>query len=333
MGSQNLHSGAFWGVSGVRCIQYWTSRRHIAMFHSFPLIRTTHTFTDVRSFAMKTLSHSLTRFSTAAYLSLVALFCTLPMQDAHADWSWGGKGVSASGTNKTETRAVSGFTGISLGLPAKVTIKQGSTEGLVIDADEAFLPYIETVVERGTLRIRTSERNINFKGRFKMDITVNAINLESLAVAGSGDILADALNGKDFSVSIAGSGKLDVKALNVSSLDASIAGSGDVIIAALKSDSLKARISGSGDIRIGGTAESSELRIAGSGDIKTERLKTKNTKISIAGSGNAAVWPTETLNISIAGSGDVRHYGEPKITKSVAGSGSIKSLGAAPAPL
>ena len=245
--------------------------------------------------------------STAA----LALLTALPTKCFAWEWSWGGKSVAASGNVKTETRDVTGFTGIALSLPAKVTIKQGSKEGLTIEADDNFLPLIETVVERGQLRIRPIEKNMSFKGRsMKLNITVDAINIESLSVSGSGDILADQLNSPK--------------------LKTSIAGSGDVSIKSLTSDSVKVSIAGSGDLSLGGTANELEGSIAGSGTVKADRLKAKSVVLKIAGSGDATVWATDTMRLSIAGSGDVKYWGDAKVSQSVAGSGSIKRLGSAP---
>jgi hypothetical protein len=245
--------------------------------------------------------------STAA----LALLTALPAKCFAWEWSWGGKSVTASGNVKTETRDVTGFTGIALSLPAKVTIKQGSKEGLTIEADDNFLPLIETVVERGQLRIRPIEKNMSFKGRsMKLNITVDAINIESLSVSGSGDILADQLNSPK--------------------LKTSIAGSGDVNIKSLTSDSVKVSIAGSGDLSLGGTANELEGSIAGSGTVKADRLKAKSVVLKIAGSGDATIWATDTMRLSIAGSGDVKYWGDAKVSQSVAGSGSIKRLGSAP---
>ncbi len=251
------------------------------------------------------------RFLAPAISFAALLFlATLPTKSIAWEWSWGGKSVSGSGVIKSETRDVSGFTGIALSLPGKVTITQGSKEGVTIEADDNFLPLIETVVERGTLRIRTTERDVSFKGKIKLNIAVNAITIDSLSVAGSGDIIADQLNSPK--------------------LKASVAGSGDVNIKALTSDTVTISIAGSGDLHLGGTANQLEGQIAGSGTVKADRLKTKDVRLKIAGSGDAAVWATDNLKVSVAGSGDIRYWGDAKVSQSVAGSGSIKRLGAAP---
>jgi hypothetical protein len=250
---------------------------------------------------------------TRRVLLLLTLVITMSLTpNVHAwEWSWGGKSITGSGVVKTEARQVVGFTGVGLSLPAKVTVRQGTKEGVTIEADDNFLPLIETVVERGSLKIRTTEKNISFKGKSStLNIIVDIINVDHLSVAGSGDILAETLKADKLKASVAGSGDMKLKALTV--------------------DTLKISIAGSGDFMSAGNANEVEISIAGSGDVKADRLKAKTAKISVAGSGDIALWATDTLKISVAGSGSVRYYGDAAVTKSVAGSGDIKRLGSAP---
>ena len=219
------------------------------------------------------------------------------------------KSVSGSGTMKTETRAVSGFTGISLSVNGLVEIQQGSAESVTIETDDNLLPLLETVVEHGTLKIRPATRNTSFRTK-KLKFIVHAKTIDSLDIAGAGDIRADELK--------------------ASTLKTSIAGSGDIRIKALDADALTVSIAGSGDFAAVGRAASMDASIAGSGDIRTGNLETKAVEISIAGSGDATVWARETLKVSVAGSGDVKYYGDAQVRKSIGGLGSIKRLGAAP---
>ncbi len=250
------------------------------------------------------------RLLTVLAAPLFFAFIVAALPATASDWNWGfGKSISGSGNLKSETRNISGFTGISLSLPAYVEVRQGNTESITIETDDNLLPLIETVVEDGKLKIRALERNANLKTK-NMKITVNAKTIDSLSVAGSGDIRSDALK--------------------VGNLKVSIAGSGDIHLKSLDSDALKVSISGSGDFSAGGKSNSVEASIAGSGDVKAEKLLANTVKVSIAGSGSASFWAKATLKSSIAGSGDVTYYGDAQVNSSVAGSGSVKRLGAAP---
>ena len=249
-------------------------------------------------------------FSALLVVSALGLGLGLTTTSAAAwDWSWGAK-VSGSGAIKTEARSVSGFTGISLNIPAKVDIVQGGSESVSIETDDNILPLIETVVEGDKLKIRFKDRNMSVSTK-TLKMTINVKSLDSIAVAGSGDVHA--------------------AKLQVATLKTSIAGAGDVRIAALDADTLTMSIAGSGNFSAGGKANTVEAKIAGSGDVKIEKLAANNVKLSIAGSGDAKVWAKDTLKISVAGSGDVAYYGDAKVSQSVAGSGNVKRLGSAPA--
>jgi hypothetical protein len=246
---------------------------------------------------------------TRTLIAIFAAACALSAPTAVMAWGWGTT-VTGSGTSKTEERQVSGFTGIGMSVPGKLTIIQGDKEGVTVEADDNVVPLIETKVERDSLRIRFTEKNVNLKTKTPMRITVYAKTIDSLSVAGSGDIIAESLKAPK--------------------LKTSIAGSGDVAIKNLTADTLKISISGSGDFAVGGKVDSVEASVAGSGEIKAGKLESKQVKISIAGSGDATVWAKEALNVSVAGSGDVKYYGNPEVKKSVLGSGSMKRLGDAP---
>ncbi len=240
--------------------------------------------------------------------ALLAALVTAPQSFAF-DWNLWGKKIVGSGVIKAETRALSGFSGISLGIPAKLTVVQNGTESVTITADDNVLPLISTEVSGTTLKIRWTEKNINLSSK-NLRITVNLKAVQSLAVEGSGDIMADGLT--------------------FTELLTSIGGSGDIQLRNLAGEKVKASVAGSGDVFLTGNVGVFDVSIAGSGDIKAERLAAKTVSVSIAGSGNAVVLANESLRVSVAGSGDVRHYGSAKVSTSIAGSGSVKHLGAGP---
>ena len=242
-------------------------------------------------------------------LVLIGVFGLIATPAAAWDWNFGAK-VSGSGNIKTETRNVSGFTGISLSLPANVEIIQGGSEGIVIETDDNVLPLIETVVDNGSLKIRFKERNMSVNTK-TFNITINVKTIDNLSVAGSGDVRA--------------------AKLQVAKLKTSIAGSGNVHITSLDADTLTLSIAGSGDFSAGGKASVVEGKVAGSGNMKIGALAANSVKLSIAGSGDATVWAKDTLTVSVAGSGDVTYYGDARVSQSVAGSGSVKRLGSTPA--
>ena len=102
---------------------------------------------------------------------------------------------------------------------------------MTITGDDNIVPLVESVVEKGALKIRWSE-NRNLQLRYKkLDIVVNLKSIDGIRLGGSGYIHADRLKAGNLNAALAGSGDIVLDALEADSLQGSIAGSG-----ALKAD-------------------------------------------------------------------------------------------------
>jgi Putative auto-transporter adhesin, head GIN domain len=216
--------------------------------------------------------------------------------------------TTGSGTPATETRDPGAFSAIAMRGDIDVVVRQGSRESVQVSTDDNLLRLLETVVEgsgdKRTLRI-SWPRGENVRSRAKTVVTIDVVKLDSVALAGSGD--------------------LSVGALKTPSLVLAISGSSDADLRQLETDSLRVSIAGSGDVQAAGKATALQISIAGSGDVKARELAADDVSISIAGSGDASVRANKSLTVSIAGSGDVEYAGSGVVTKSrVAGSGSVR---------
>jgi hypothetical protein len=217
--------------------------------------------------------------------------------------------IKGNGVVKTQERQVPRFTAIALELPAQVEVRLGEKDRVSVEADENLLPWIETAVENGTLYIRAAKRNTDIETR-KLRVTVQARQIDQLAVAGAGSIRADALRSPRLKLEIGGSGAIEV--------------------AHAEAESVSAAIGGSGTIKLAGTAGKLSVSIGGSGDVAAGKLQAEDVNVSIGGSGQAIVWARASLKAAMAGSGDVKYYGDPALSASVVGSGTARRLGAAP---
>ena len=192
-----------------------------------------------------------------------------------------------------------------------VEIKQGSSEGVTIETDENILPHIQTVVDRGTLKIRWDTNNKRVDNQnLRIKITMRAITTNGLVVGGSGSLFAPRLQ--------------------TTNLDASIGGSGDIRIDALSAKKIATAIGGSGSFTASGTADACYVSIGGSGKVRCGSLEAGRVNVGVSGSGSAVVWPREALDVSLAGSGNVDYYGDPKVKASTEGSGRLKRWGNQP---
>ncbi|MBK0392899.1 head GIN domain-containing protein [Ramlibacter algicola] len=212
--------------------------------------------------------------------------------------------VKGNGNRRSETRTVSGFTGVASALPGQLEVRLGNAESVVIETDDNLLPLIESKVVRGTLELRP-QRDISIDPQY-LKVVVTARSIDMLALAGSGSLTADGLKGQQLKVDVGGSGSIDLARTEV--------------------DSLAISMGGSGAIKLGGTARELKLSLAGSGNVSAGALQADEARISIAGSGVATVAPKSRLKVSIAGSGNVRYQGDPKVEQSIAGSGTVQRL-------
>ena len=255
-----------------------------------------------------------TRLSAAARALLLAVgMCAMataatPALASPLDWI-GGNSIKGSGKLQKQTREVANFNGVALNVPGNVELRIGNTNSITIETDDNILPLIDTVVENGTLRIRSAKRNTNFR-QTALTIVIQARHVERISVGGSGSIDATGLRGDKLRFDVGGSGAINARDVDSSNVSINIGGSGS-FNASGKTDQFTASIGGSGNIQAG-------------------RLAAKEVQVSIGGSGVAQVWAKEDLNISIGGSGEVSYYGDPRISKSMQRSGSVKRLGASP---
>jgi len=216
----------------------------------------------------------------------------------------GGVKVTGSGVATTETRNVTGFHSVVLGVGARVEVLQGDSESLSITGDDNIVPLVETLVENGTLKIR-------WKGN--ADISAN---YQSLAIVVSAKRI-DALT-------VGGSGRIHAARLQSPSLRATIGGSGEIALDALDTDAIHFTIGGSGRVTAAGRADTVEVAVAGSGELSAAKLESRRASIAVQGSAQADVWAKETLNATIAGSGAVTYRGSPQVHRTVVGSGTVR---------
>ena len=209
-----------------------------------------------------------------------------------------------------QTRDVGSFDGVNLGISAKMTIKQGNSSSVVIEASEDVLEHIETKVKNGVLVIKQDSdwkwwKNWNSKN---VRIYITNPTFNHVSVSGSGNIRGEnTIQGKTMYLGVSGSGKLD---LDIKTVD------------------LETKISGSGNIDLTGSARNTELAVSGSGNLNAEDLSSENCEVRISGSGNCRVNVDGSLESRVSGSGNVYYRGNPdKLHNQSSGSGSIKKIG------
>jgi hypothetical protein len=256
-------------------------------------------------------------------------------------------GVRGSGRVVEEVREVSGFTGVELATWGDLTIEVGEKEELRIQAEDNVIEYIETRVDGDMLVIKTRP-GVVLMSVEPVNLYLTVRELDTIVVAGSGDVTGPDLEADRIEVSIYGSGDVELGDLDADAVELKVVGSGDMDVASVRAREQTIRISGSGDVdvdavqvdsvdvRIPGSGEldvfagkagEQSVAISGSGDYRAKEMESSQAKVRIAGSGSVTVCVRDHLDVRIGGSGDVRYAGSPTVEQSVAGSGDVTRIG------
>ncbi len=207
------------------------------------------------------------------FITIVSLACTANSPQT----------VRGSGNVTSETRPVTGFTGVELASSGQVIVSLGDSESVVVEADDNLLPYIQTTIRNGVLVIGAKPlTSISMTSPVHVTIIMKSLNKAS--VTGSGDMTIDGAAAQDMTFSLPGSG---------------------TITAAGTADSVTITLKGSGDIRCGDLqAKSANVKINGSGNVTV--FASENLTASIFGSGNIQYLSGPTnINKSVTGSGNI----------------------------
>ncbi|HVC80906.1 MAG TPA: head GIN domain-containing protein [Chloroflexota bacterium] len=211
--------------------------------------------------------------------------------------------VRGSGTVKSETRDVQGFSQIALSGMGTVIVRQGSAEGLRIEAEDNLLPLISTTVSDDRLSIGVRDSNVSLHPTRPISYYITARQVSALHLSGTGEIRAPNLQ--------------------TAALEVRIDGAGSVTTDGLRADTLTVGISGTGDYTGAGTAGTQYVSITGAGNYFTKQLQSTQATISIAGTGSATVRVSESLNVEIKGIGTILYVGTPQVRQQISGIGAV----------
>ncbi|MCR9279202.1 MAG: DUF2807 domain-containing protein [Pseudomonadaceae bacterium] len=198
------------------------------------------------------------------------------------------------------------FSALRVEIAGDVTLKRADSAGRSTSADVTATSddadALTFEVSDETLTIGSKERDWRWSSE-PVRITLYYERLDSLTVAGSGDISAGSLAAE--------------------SLKLVVLGSGDIELEEVDADSVTAQVQGSGDIEVAGNANELRASVMGSGDIDAQSLTVQKAVASVAGSGDIELTATAHLEASVAGSGDIRYTGTPEVSQRVVGSGEV----------
>lgn len=200
---------------------------------------------------------------------------------------------------------VGAFDRVTLAGSHDVIVTVGQPASVRAEGDSEALDRLDIRVEDGQLRIGSRGRGSwGWSGRnSSVTVYVAVPALTGAAVAGSGGMRVDSVEGESFRAAVAGSGNLSVGTVRVR--QGSFA------------------VSGSGNLRAAGSAARAEVSVTGSGDADLRGLDSRTAQVRVMGSGNANLRATETASVTSMGSGNVGITGGARCSVTKRGSGNV----------
>lgn len=238
-------------------------------------------------------------------------------------------------------REITSFNKLTIDINAKIDIRQGEKDELLIRAGEEYIEKIKTEVIGDTLRISDSNKyktrlfdfgespstniiltvkqldTIELDGLTQM--TINSLNTDSLSLIlkGIGDTNIKNVIANTMTINREGVNEITATGLEVQNLTVNSQSVGDITIQELKGNKISVNLHGTGDFTSSGIVEEFNLNTNGTGDINNQHLHAKIVNVIAKGTGDMQISALEQLNIQKTGYGDVIYYGKANLNKSV----------------
>jgi hypothetical protein len=206
-----------------------------------------------------------------------------------------------------ETRDLSGFHRLEVTGQVNVTLVQGTTEGVIVDAPAST--RVRTKVRDQTLVIQTQDQShvwgwlAGSRGSRTPRITINVRDLDRVEAAGAVKITAEKLKSTTLDVDLAGACTLSLRDLQATTL----------------------KLEGSGATRvdIAGSVVRQDVDLSGAGSYQAARLTSDEATVDVSGAGKAVVNARNALTVDISGAGKVEYIGDPTLKQTISGIGKV----------
>lgn len=172
--------------------------------------------------------------------------------------------LKGSGNVKTETREVSGFTGVKLQAIGDMTITVGEDESLVIAAEDNILEKITSKVSGGVLEVGF-DGGFNIVPTKSIRYTITVPSLDKLEIEGAGSVHVSGVDSDRLRVKIDGAGDITITG-KAADQDITINGTGSYNGFDLESDTVKVDINGAASVNVN-AADELTVNIDGAGSV------------------------------------------------------------------
>ncbi|HEY0434049.1 MAG TPA: head GIN domain-containing protein [Chitinophagaceae bacterium] len=216
------------------------------------------------------------------------------------------KRIRGTGNVTTQTRTVGQFNSVDVSGSIDVYVKQDSTTGVRVEADDNLQQYITVLVDGDVLRIKTEE-GYNINSSRKIKVYVSGTGFKRFEASGACNYYSD--------------GRISTP----SNVDLDLSGSCDATME-FDAPQISAGVSGACSVTLKGKTK--ELKIDGSGstNVRCFDLIAENVDLDLSGAGDAQVYASGKITGEISGSADVSYKGGGQTDIHTSGASSVKKV-------
>lgn len=279
---------------------------------------------------------------------------------------FGGKKVEGSGRVVEIVRPVAAFNRIEASDGIRVVLTQSAQQKLSIKTDDNIEPLIESRVDGGTLKLRTTP-NTRIRTNNGITLSVDFVTLDALTVRDGARAEAGVIKALSLRISARDGADINVKDVTASELDVAVKdgasavlgtvraasrqsyvvadgasltldkSSGDrmtmkvvdgasMTVRAVDTKSLDARIADGARADVAGFAQTQTINVTDGASLDTQGLRGASAQVHASDGATLKMGAVQTLDAEVQDGGSVRYAGEPTITHRLRDGASLKKI-------
>ena len=210
-----------------------------------------------------------------------------------------GYAINRQSDLSTQTRTVSGFTGVDAGQGIKVNIVHGDADNVVVTAPADYIDEIKTEVKNGTLVIHWDKKK-NIKSPRNITVDVTTIGIVRVKASSGATVTTDTLTGDYLTF---------------------VASSGARINAMAKASKVIAESSSGASVMIAGKSQNVDFDASSGASISGDKLTAVNGKAEASSGASVTINANANLEAEASSGGRVRYSGTPTMVNVSSSSG------------
>ena len=212
----------------------------------------------------------------------------------------------ASGTTALQTVEVADFNSVDVGSAFTAQISQGKAFSVVIEADEAYMPYVVVKKVGSKLRIYMSGSTLTGLRTAKHEARIVMPRLEELQLSGAAQGEISGFTSE-------------------STVSAQVSGA-SYLKGRVDAPSLKLDVSGASTVQLDGTVESIIANASGASRLELQGLRVENARLELSGASSGRVQAATQLDYVLSGASHLDYSGDAKLgTTRVSGASTVSS--------